>query len=212
MPLPVDPARYAAYLAAMSVMAVTPGPANVFAVAIGMQRGKRAALLAVLGMNTATLVWYGAAGLGLSALIHAFPALFRLAAIAGGLYVAWLGVAAIRAAWRRGSGEAPKLHTSARITRNAFRDGFMVQFANPKVLVFFSAVLPPFLDDARPIAPQLVLFGAATIGLDLIAMAAYGLGGAALSTRMQDPRFARAFGTGVGVLLLIAATLILVRR
>lgn len=212
MPPPVDPARYAAYFAAMSVMAVTPGPANVFSVAIGMQRGQRAALLAVAGMNAATLVWYLAAALGLSALVHAFPAAFRAIAIAGGLYVAWLGIQSIRSAWSHRSGEASHRHAPAKITDNAFRDGFMVQIANPKLVVFFSAVLPPFLDDARPIVPQLALFGATTIGLDAVAMAAYGLGGAALSARMQDPRFARAFGTGVGLLLLLTAALILTRR
>lgn len=212
MLLPVDPARYAAYFAAMSVMAVTPGPANVFSVAIGVQRGKRAALLAVAGMNAATLVWYGAAALGLSALVHALPELFRVVAIAGGLYVAWLGVQSIRAAWARSPAGEPHGRRPPRISGNAFRDGFAVQIANPKIVVFFSAVLPPFLDDARPVVPQLMLFGATTVGLDAIAMAAYGLSGAALSARMQDPRFARAFGTGVGILLLITAALILTRR
>ncbi|HEY0052941.1 MAG TPA: LysE family translocator, partial [Caulobacteraceae bacterium] len=42
MALPVDPHLYLAFLAAMAVMAVTPGPANVFAVAIGMAKGRRA--------------------------------------------------------------------------------------------------------------------------------------------------------------------------
>jgi threonine/homoserine/homoserine lactone efflux protein len=211
MLLPVDPALYAAYFAAMAVMAVTPGPANVFCVAIGMQRGKRAALSAVAGMNAATLVWYLAAALGLSALVHAFPAVFRVIAVLGGLYVAWLGIQSIRSAWAKRAAEASRGHAPAKITDNAFRDGFMVQIANPKIVVFFSAVLPPFLDGARPVAPQLALFGATTVGLDAIAMAAYGLGGAALSARMQDPRFARAFGTGVGVLLLTTAGLILSR-
>ena len=54
--LPVDPTRYGAFLVAMFVMAITPGPANLFAIATGMERGKGAALISVLGMNTATLV------------------------------------------------------------------------------------------------------------------------------------------------------------
>lgn len=212
MPLPVDPTRYAAYFAAMSVMAVTPGPANVFAVAIGMAKGKAAALRAVVGMNAATLVWYVAAALGLGALVHAFPDVFRLIAIAGGLYVAWLGIKAIRAAWSRKPASAAEKAVPTRFSGSAFRDGFMVQIANPKVIVFFSAVLPPFLDPERPVVPQLAMFGATTIGLDMVAMAAYGLGGAALSARMTDPRFARGFETLVGLLLLLAAFLILTRR
>ena len=64
MVLPVDPARYGAFLAIMSVMAVTPGPANIFAIATGMQRGKAQALIGVAGMNAATLGWFGGAGPG----------------------------------------------------------------------------------------------------------------------------------------------------
>src|SRR5512143_2052275 len=89
--LPVYPARYALFASVMAVFALTPCPANLFAIATGMHAGPRAALLGVAGMNAATLVWFGAAALGLSALVAAFPAQFHLIAIAGGLYVAWLG-------------------------------------------------------------------------------------------------------------------------
>lgn len=211
MILPVDPSRYAAFLAAMSVMAVTPGPANVFAVATGMQRGKAAALAGVAGMNCATLVWFAAAALGLGALIAAFPVVFQWVAVGGGLYVAWLGA---RALWRAWKGEvlAVETVTASRGKRGAFMDGFMVQIANPKAVLFFSAVLPPFLDVSRPVVPQLVMFGAATIGFDVIAMSAYGLGGAALARRMNEPRFRRGFEALVGLLLLTAAGLILARQ
>lgn len=211
MILPVDPSRYAAFLAAMSVMAVTPGPANVFSVATGMQRGKAAALLGVLGMNCATLVWFVAAALGLGALIAAFPEVFRWVAIAGGLYVAWLGAKAIWKAWK-GDLQPIAIGRARATGRGAFVDGFMVQIANPKAVLFFTAVLPPFLDVGRPAAPQLVMFAAATIGLDLIAMSAYGLSGAALARRMTEPRFRRAFELFVGVLLLTASALILLRQ
>ena len=97
--LPVDPHLYLVFLGVMAVMAVTPGPANLFSIATGMERGKAAVLIAVAGMNVATLVWFGAAALGLGALVTAFPQVFRLIAIAGALYVAWLGVTSIRSAF-----------------------------------------------------------------------------------------------------------------
>lgn len=213
MILPVDPQRYAAFLAAMAVMAITPGPANVFSVATGMQRGKAAALLGVLGMNTATLVWFGASALGLGALIAAFPEVFRWVAVAGGLYVAWLGLKSLWSAWKDEGGKAiAPGATGVYSKRSAFRDGFAVQIANPKAILFFAAVLPPFLDVERPVAPQLLMFAAATIGLDLIAMSAYGLSGAALARRMNEPRFRRGFAAFVGLLLLTAALLILTRE
>ncbi|MNV65546.1 hypothetical protein D3C71_1582440 [compost metagenome] len=60
-------------------------------------------------------------------------------------------------------------------------------------------------------APQLALFALATIGMDLLSMSAYGLGGAALAARMNEPRFKRGFGVFVGALLILAALLIVSR-
>ncbi len=206
--LPVDPHLYAAFLGVMVVMAITPGPANVFSVANGVQRGKAAALLGVAGMNAATLVWFVAAALGLGALVTAFPGVFRIVSIGGALYVAWLGIKALRDAFAPAAARKPiALHPD----RSAFIDGFMVQIANPKAVLFFTAVLPPFMDPARPAAPQLALFALATIGMDVISMSAYGLGGAALARRMGEPRFRRAFGVAVGLMLLLAAALIVSR-
>lgn len=210
MTSPVDPARYGAFLATMVLMAITPGPANLFAIATGIQRGRGQVLIGVAGMNAATLVWFTGAALGLSALMTAFPAAFRLLALGGGLYVAWLGVSSIRAGLRGegGPGERPTVHGA----RSAFLDGFSVQIANPKALLFFTAVLPPFLDPARELTIQLPLYAAATIGMDVIAMSAYGLGGAALAGRMTEPGFRRGYALTVGVLLIAVAILILTRR
>jgi threonine/homoserine/homoserine lactone efflux protein len=207
-PFPVDPHLYATFLGVMAVMAITPGPANVFSVANGVQRGPAGALLGVVGMNAATLVWFGAAALGLGALVIAFPQVFRLISIGGALYVGWLGVQAVRGAFAT----AADPHAPAvKMGRSALVDGFMVQIANPKAVLFFTAVLPPFLDVNRPAGPQLALFALATIGMDVLSMSAYGLGGAALARRMSEPRFRRGFALLTGALLLAAAVLILSR-
>ena len=208
MVLPVDPHLYAAFLGVMAVMAATPGPANLFSVANGVKRGPAGALAGALGMNAATLVWFGAAALGLGALVTAFPAAFRIVSIGGALYVAWLGIRALRGVFATA---ADPESATIRLGRSAVLDGFMVQIANPKAVLFFTAVLPPFLDVNRPAAPQLALFALATIGMDVITMSAYGLGGAALARRMAEPRFRRGFGLLTGTLLLLAALLIVSR-
>ncbi|MDI6624665.1 MAG: LysE family translocator [Brevundimonas sp.] len=206
--LPVDPHLYLTFLGVMAVMAVTPGPANLFSVANGVQRGPAGALAGVVGMNAATLVWFGAAALGLGALVTAFPEAFRLISIGGALYVAWLGVNALRGAFRTA---ADPQAATIRLGRSAMADGFMVQIANPKAVLFFTAVLPPFMDVSRPAAPQLALFALATIGMDVLTMSAYGLGGAALARRLSEPRFRRGFALVTGALLLAASVLIVTR-
>lgn len=210
MTLPVDPARYSAFLAAMFVMALTPGPANLFAIATGMQKGKAAALLGVVGMNTATLVWFAGAALGLATLIATFPKAFHILAYAGAAYLVWLGLKSI---WSgvTDKGAEGETRKAFKMGRSAFRDGFTVQIANPKILLFFGAVLPPFIDVQRPLGPQLAMFAAATIGMDLISMSTYGLSGAALASRMNEPGFRKGFAVVVGVLLITAAALIVSR-
>jgi threonine/homoserine/homoserine lactone efflux protein len=192
------------------VMAWTPGPANLFAVATGMQRGKRAALAGVAGLNSGTLVWFAGAALGLGALIAAYPGVFRLLAWVGGVYVVWLGLQSLRGAMRA-QGPAGPEHVRVRAGRSAFGEGMVVQLANPKALLFFVAVLPPFLDVERPAAPQLAMFACGTIGMDVVSMTAYGLGGAALSARLSQPGFRRLFGLGVAAMLFLAAGLIFLR-
>jgi threonine/homoserine/homoserine lactone efflux protein len=207
--LPVDPARFALFLAVMAVFAVTPGPANLFAVATGVRAGPRAALIGVLGMNAASLVWLAAAAFGLGALVHAFPLVFRAIALAGAVYVAWLGAKALWTAW---TNAVSALETGRGASAaSAFGDGFAVQFSNPKAAIFFTAVLPPFVDPARPALPQLALLGATVIAIDLLVMSGYGLAGGALAGALRQEPARRAFSAFVGLLLIAAALMIVTR-
>jgi len=206
--LPVEPSRFAVFLTVMASLAAAPGPANLFSIATGMNRGPRAVGLAVIGMNSATLVWFVAAAVGLGALIRALPDVFAFLTVAGAVYLIWLGLRALAAAVRGGVaiGAGPTSDGSP------LAQGFAVQIANPKAVLFFSAVLPPFIDLSRPLVPQLVTFAAATIGLDILTMSAYGLGGVALAQQMNAPGFRRLFNTFVGLVLIAAAVLILTRH
>ncbi len=208
--LPVDPARLALFVGTMSAFAVTPGPANLFSIATGARGGPRAALLGVAGMNAANLVWLTAAGLGLGALIAAFPAAFRVLGVLGAAYIAFLGAKSLWSAWR----EAPADFETGRgaSVGHALRDGFIVQITNPKAVVFYTAVLPPFIDPTRAAWPQVVWFGAAILLCDVIAMGAYGLAGGALARTLQKGAARRWFAGVVGVLLLVTAVLIVLRR
>jgi threonine/homoserine/homoserine lactone efflux protein len=208
MPLFVDPQKYLVFLGVMTAMSWAPGPANLFSVANGAQRGRAAAMVGVLGMNLGTFVWFLGAAVGLGAVQAATPWLFKVLAILGALYIAWLGVRSLWGAWRS---EGETTHGAVRLGRSAFRDGFLVQLSNPKALVFFTAVLPPFLDLHRPFMPQLAAFSAGVILMDAFSMTAYGLGGAALSRKMTEPRFRRIFAAVVGCILILAAILIATR-
>lgn len=208
MSFPVDPQKYVLFISVMFVLSWAPGPANLFSVANGARRGRRAAMIGVAGLNTGSLVWFLAAALGLGALVASFPMVFKALAILGALYVAWLGA---RSLWSAFKDTGEGAHAHIRLGGSAFRDGFMVQITNPKALLFFTAVLPPFIDVRRPFMPQLITFASGVILMDVLSMSAYGLGGAALSSRMTEPKFRRLFSLFVGAILLVAAMLIATR-
>ena len=165
----------------------------------------------MVGMNVATLTWFGAAALGLQVVAQRLPGLFQLLTFIGVAYLIGLAAKALARAFRA---EDPptSLTPVARPGAHAMRQGFLVQIANPKIMLFFGAIVPPFLDLHRPLVPQLIVFAVVTVAFDVTTMSAYGLGGAALAARMTEPRFARAFAAFTGSLLLGAAGLALLRR
>lgn len=207
--MPVDPGKYSAFLVAMFLMAIAPGPAIMFFVRTGLAGSKRRVLLGVVGVNLATLVWFFAAALGLQIVMLALPWLFPLIAIAGGLYLGWISLSSLRKAFDIRN-EKLGVSLSDAVNKDAplmatFRQGFMVQFLNPKIALFFSAVLPPFIDTQRPMPLQMAVFAATTISMDVIAMTSYGFGAVTLTRLLSQPRNKQAFDIGVSLILLTIA-------
>ena len=207
--LPIDPHAYVSFFLIMAGMAATPGPANLFALATGLAHGPRAGLWGVFGMNVASLVWFVFAALGLGVLMQLYPTVFSMLAILGGLYLAWLGFKALRSALSKET-QGFKL-TGHAAGSNPFKDGFLVQISNPKALLFFTAVLPPFIDPQRDTVPQLAMFAAGTILFDTITMSMFALAGGLMAQQFAQARFARLFSGAVGILLLSTATMMLLR-
>jgi len=208
MTLPVDPELFAAFLAVTALVVVTPGPAILFALAAGVAHGRRAVLLATAGMITGNVVWFAAAALGLAAVAKAHAGAFQWLRWLGVGYLLWLAAGKFAAAWR----ESSAAHAPGRKAERPFRDGLFVQLTNPKALVYITAILPPFIEPSRPVGPQLAVFAAAAVALDAAGMITYGFGGAALATRMTELRFRRAFSAATGLLLTLAAILILTQH
>lgn len=211
--LPVDPSKYSGFLVAMFLLAITPGPANLFCISTGLGRSVPKVLMGVFGINVATLVWFTAAAFGLHLLITTVPALFHVMTVGGAVYLLWIAYKTIRA---RKSHSAHELDLPDSAVTQAshdlwqtFRDGFMVQFLNPKVTLFFTAILPPFLDLSRPMVLQMPVYAATAVVLDVIGMTTYGLSGLALTRFLSRGQNREWFETGIGALLAVIAVLIL---
>jgi len=201
---PVTPEKYLAFLTVMLAMSVMPGPAVLFAVAAGMSKGFKGALLATLGMNLAAMVWFVGSALGLVILAATVPWVFKVTGWLGVGYILQLGVDALRGALKKDAAppRAMRAPSSA-----VFRDGFIVQVTNPKALLFFTAILPPFVEIDRPVWPQMGAFAIALVALDTFFMLGYGVLGAAFAHKMQEPKFRRVFGIFVGTVLIVVSGL-----
>ena len=142
--------QLSAFLVVAVVVTLAPGPDNLMVLSLGMARGRQAGVLFGLGCALGCLNHTLLAALGVSALIAASPAAFTALKIAGGAYLIWLGIQAIRNA-RPHDGKSQPSRDAAPSERPArlFAKGLVANAINPKVILFFLAFLPQFVDAAR---------------------------------------------------------------
>ena len=139
--------QFAAFLAAAVLITLAPGPDNLMVLSIGMARGRKPGVAFGLGCALGCLNHTLLAALGVGALIAASAVAFTALKIIGGLYLVWLGAQAIRHA--RPVGALRTEATPSESPRKLFVKGLIANAINPKVVLFFLAFLPQFVDTAR---------------------------------------------------------------
>jgi threonine/homoserine/homoserine lactone efflux protein len=139
-------AQFSGFLAAAILITLAPGPDNLMVLALGMARGRRQGIAFALGCSLGCLNHTLLAALGVSALIAASPAAFTALKIAGGLYLVWLGMQTIRSARES---QLSRHAAPADRPSQLFVRGLIANAINPKVILFFLAFLPQFVDTAR---------------------------------------------------------------
>lgn len=149
----IDVGVLPAFLGAVVVLLIVPGPDMAFMVATGLRDGRRAAARAAFGITAGVSVYVGLTALGLGALLAAMPQVGDVIQLGGAAYLGYL-------AWTTWGCAGAPIPVDAPPQPRAFRRGFLVNLSNPKILLFFTAFLPQFLGDAaaNP-ALQLLLLG-----------------------------------------------------
>lgn len=183
-------------------VAYFPGPALLYTAAQTIAHGRRAGFMAMLGIHLGCYVHVAAAAFGLSAVFKHVPELYFAVKIAGALYLVWLGIGMIRS--KLGAGEGVPV-APAKTVKRALRDSFIVEILNPKVALFFIALLPQFVDPAAslPVWAQFLILGTivnfAFSSADLLTV----LGASAVIQSMKKTRAGFAFGRWIGGSLMI---------
>lgn len=151
------PDQLAAFLLAAMVITISPGPDNLMVLAMGMSKGRSRGIAFGLGCALGCLAHTTLAVIGVSALIAASPLAFTALKIAGGLYLLWLGIQALRS---RGGAQVGRASIDDQPLSALFFKGVFANVINPKVSLFFIAFLPQFVIPANGnVSLQLALLG-----------------------------------------------------
>ncbi len=142
------------YLIAVVGLSLTPGPNGLLALSHGALYGQRKTLFTISGGMLGFTVLMALSMFGIGALLQASAQALTVLKWVGGAYLVWLGVQLWRAPaiTLSDEGVAPSKSGQA-----LFRQGLLSAISNPKVILFFGAFLPQFLDPSRPLWLQFVL-------------------------------------------------------
>ena len=151
----IDPAILLPYLAACFLFSVVPGPSVTVVVANSLVGGTRAGALTILGTEISMLSMVLVVALGLQAVMALVADAFTIIKLAGAAYLIWIGWKMFTSSGKldmRPSGERQPL------ARYVWQ-GALVNWSNPKTLLFLGAFLPQFIDLSRPAFGQIMILG-----------------------------------------------------
>jgi threonine/homoserine/homoserine lactone efflux protein len=195
----IDPANILLFIAAATVIAVSPGPGIFYVAARTLSGGRSDGLASSFGTGLGGLVHVVAGALGVSAIVMASAEAFTVLKLVGAIYLVWLGIRTLREA------RAPLLLDAVAATRpaQAFREGVVVEALNPKTAAFFLAFVPQFVDPAQgSIAAQFVMLGVISVTLNTLAdvIVVY-LAGSVRKGGLRRPDLVRRMRAGSGLVL-----------
>jgi homoserine/homoserine lactone efflux protein len=168
---------------------------------VSLRRGCPPGLRASAGILVANALYFLLSATSLGAILLASWKVFFLIRWVGAVYLIWLG---LKMCIARGAGDLQAAaHTvPARTRRGMFFHGVVVQGANPKALVFFTAFLPQFVNPAAPLAPQIAMLAMTSILIEFGVLAGYAALASRASHFAQHPRFVSVLDRVSGGLLI----------
>lgn len=170
------------FFPAALLLAMAPGPDNLFVMMQSARFGKAAGVAVVLGLCTGLLVHTAAVVLGVAALLQESRTAFRILQFAGAAYLLYLAVLSLRA-----SSQPAQVQATALGYGRLYRRGIVMNVTNPKVSIFFLAFLPQFVTPGE-VTAQILQLGALFILATVLVFGAVALLAGAFGERLRSPR------------------------
>jgi len=153
------------YLLASIGLSLTPGPNSLLALTHGALYGARRTLFTIIGGVFGFSALIALAMFGLTALLQASASVLTVLKWVGGAYLLWLGIQL----WRSPALQLEVNTRAARLSNAAmFRQGLLSAMANPKVLLFYGAFLPQFIEPQRGLFLQFVIMAATFASVEFV--------------------------------------------
>lgn len=181
-------------------MIVTPGQDTALTIRNTLLGGRHGGAWTAAGVVTGQLAWATATSAGLAALLLASQPVFTALKLAGAAYLIWLGAAALVSAVR-GRGLGSKAGALSMRGRTAYRQGVLSNLGNPKMAVFFTSLLPQFVNADSASFRTLFPLGVAFAAMTLIWLSAYALAVARAHAFLLRTRVRRALEALTGAVL-----------
>jgi RhtB (resistance to homoserine/threonine) family protein len=191
------------FIGVAAIVIVVPGPDTAVVTKNVLMHGRRAALGTSLGVSAGLSVWTLAAAVGVASLVRASAVAFTVLKLVGALYLIWLGLQALRAAGHASSvGRPSGPSRPAMGALGGFRQGLLSDLANPKIGIFFTSLLPQFVDPGHPVLLPFLALGAVFVLMTLLWLSAYCVVAARAAGTLQRPRVKAALDRVTGVVLI----------
>lgn len=191
------------FVGVAAIVIVIPGPDTAVVTKNVLVHGRRVALGTSLGVSAGLSLWTLAAAVGVASVVRTSAAAFTTLKLIGALYLVWLGLQALRSA--RGAApqaRSPSVHKPALGALGGFRQGLLSDLANPKIGVFFTSLLPQFVDPGHPVLLPFLALGAVFVLMTVVWLSAYCLIAARAAQTLQRPRVKAAMDRVTGVVLI----------
>ncbi|MCP2339582.1 LysE family translocator [Actinomadura rupiterrae] len=187
------------FLLAATTLIAIPGPNHLYIVTRSIADGRRAGVVSALGVECATLVHVALAAAGLSALIAASATAFSVLRYAGAAYLLYLAVRTLRS-----RDELSEVRVAPASLRRVFLDGLLVNLFKPKVVLFFLAFLPQFVDRAAGAVPlQIAVMGLTVGAIGLLSDTVYAVAAGSIGSWLRArPVFRRRQRYATGLIYL----------
>lgn len=184
------------------VVVLSPGPAALAVTAEAASNGFKKSTLVILGIASANVVFFILSATGIITLIITSQTLFNLIKWIGVAYLLYLGFTAVFSQSGPLSIQTSKNKPSK--TYKIFMRGFVLEISNPKALLYFSALLPQFVDINAPVVPQLIILCLITMILDLVCYSLYGYLGFKSRGKFIKPIIIKLINRSAGAMLIFA--------